>query len=178
MPNCLKCEINLPIYHKTPDGKLHNLCKRKYCLSCSPFGLKNRRKLHNPGALQLGEEISTCQECGNSFVYNRKAGNRTTKCASCYRRGSRIKIKEKAVEYKGGSCVKCGYNKSLRALVFHHRDPHEKNFGIGGNRCRAWKKIQIELDKCDLLCSNCHDEKHDKMDEDRRYKNRLKNIVM
>jgi len=174
MPKCLKCEESFPNYHKTPDGKLHNICKRKYCISCSPFGLNNRRKLHDALVLQLGEHISTCKECGKTYIYDRKSGHGTIKCAPCYRRDFRLRIKEKAVKYKGGFCIKCGYNKSLRALVFHHRNPHEKDFNIGGNHCRAWETIQRELDKCDLLCSNCHDEEHDKIDEYRRYKNKRK----
>ena len=40
------------------------------------------------------------------------------------------RIKEQLVEYKGGKCERCGYNKSMRALEFHHLDPSEKDFGI------------------------------------------------
>lgn len=68
-----------------------------------------------------------------------------------------------AIEYKGGSCNNCGYNKSVRALVFHHRNPEEKSFGIGGNgETRKFETVKKELDKCDLLCVNCHSELHDK----------------
>jgi hypothetical protein len=69
-------------------------------------------------------------------------------------------LKAKAVEYKGGKCEKCGYRKCLAALVFHHRDRTQKDFGISG-KCRTWAKLQPELDKCQLLCHNCHNEHHD-----------------
>lgn len=72
--------------------------------------------------------------------------------------------KKKAVEYKGGECERCGYDKSLAALVFHHRDPKEKDFRIS-EKNRKWEQVEIELDKCDLLCSNCHHEEHERIAE-------------
>ena len=72
--------------------------------------------------------------------------------------------KQKAIEYKGGKCITCGYNKSPAALVFHHRDPAEKSFTVSG-KIAKWERLQPELDKCDLLCSNCHHEEHERLDE-------------
>lgn len=71
----------------------------------------------------------------------------------------RIRTKEKAVEYKGGKCSVCGYDKCINALCFHHINPHEKDFTISG-RNLSWNRIQSELDKCVMLCSNCHIELH------------------
>lgn len=73
------------------------------------------------------------------------------------------RLKLKAIEYKGGSCERCGYNKNLKALEFHHIDPKEKDFGIAQVRTKSFKKIQKELDKCILVCSNCHSEIHDEL---------------
>lgn len=73
----------------------------------------------------------------------------------------RVKIKELSIDYKGGKCEKCGYNKCKDALDFHHLNPDEKDFGIGHKGyTRAWEKIKIELDKCILVCANCHREIH------------------
>lgn len=69
--------------------------------------------------------------------------------------------KQQAVDYKGGRCERCGYSKSLRALQFHHPDPTEKEFGIGSGNTKSWEKLKVELDKCELLCSNCHAEHHE-----------------
>ena len=70
----------------------------------------------------------------------------------------------KAIEYKGGKCIICGYKKSSRALNFHHIDPSKKSFGISARGVtRAWIKVQKELDKCVLLCANCHAEVHDSL---------------
>lgn len=49
----------------------------------------------------------------------------------------------------------------MRALKFHHKDPAKKDFSIAGNHCRAWSVVVKELDKCVLVCSNCHDEIHE-----------------
>lgn len=72
----------------------------------------------------------------------------------------RQKLKEMGVEYLGGKCVICGYNKSIWALDYHHRNPNEKDFNISSYGNLAWEKIKKELDKCDLLCANCHREVH------------------
>jgi 5-methylcytosine-specific restriction endonuclease McrA len=72
-------------------------------------------------------------------------------------------VKQKAVQIFGGRCLRCGYNKCLRALHFHHVDPASKEFGIADKgSTRAWSKTEAELKKCILLCSNCHAEEEDK----------------
>ena len=70
------------------------------------------------------------------------------------------KRKQQAIEYMGGKCVICGYNKTLRSLCFHHRNPEEKDFGISGGNM-SWERMKCELDKCILVCANCHGEIHD-----------------
>ncbi len=71
----------------------------------------------------------------------------------------RKKIKLLAIEYKGGKCQICGYNKHPAALELHHIDPAIKTFGIGAKGyTRAWNTVKTELDKCILLCANCHRE--------------------
>lgn len=70
--------------------------------------------------------------------------------------------KELAVEYLGGKCIICGYNKCLWALEFHHRNPEEKESG-GPYALAPWRsfeKNKEELDKCDLVCCRCHREIH------------------
>lgn len=74
----------------------------------------------------------------------------------------RKKLKDMAIEYGGGKCLVCGYNKCKRALVFHHKDPSQKDFGLSARvLTRSWDKTKIELDKCVLVCSNCHMEIHE-----------------
>ncbi len=71
----------------------------------------------------------------------------------------RRKIKTLAIEYKGGKCQVCGYNKYQGALDLHHINHKDKNFGIGDKGyTRSWEKVKAELDKCVLVCANCHRE--------------------
>ncbi len=74
----------------------------------------------------------------------------------------RKRTKRKLIEYKGGSCELCGYSKCDRALEFHHLNPDEKDFGIGG-RSLSFDRLKDEVDKCMLVCSNCHSEIHDNL---------------
>jgi len=74
---------------------------------------------------------------------------------------SRAEKKQWAVEYKGGSCEICGYSKNIHALEFHHKDPKRKKFTIAATRYYLSKAVlKKELDKCLLLCANCHRELH------------------
>ncbi len=74
----------------------------------------------------------------------------------------RIKLRQMAREHGGGKCEICGYNKCSRALVFHHLDPKTKKFGVSDKGLtRSWEKTKAEIEKCILLCSNCHMEIHD-----------------
>src|SRR5215211_263348 len=73
----------------------------------------------------------------------------------------REKVRLTAVEYKGGRCQVCGYNKCIEALEFHHLDPTQKDFGISHKGyTRSWAKVKEEVDKCILLCANCYREVH------------------
>jgi hypothetical protein len=69
-------------------------------------------------------------------------------------------LKRAAVRFMGGKCIVCGYNKCLRALHFHHLDPTKKDFNISSENWN-WTRIEVELEKCILLCANCHAEWHD-----------------
>lgn len=71
----------------------------------------------------------------------------------------RQRTKKKLVDYKGGCCNICGYNKSIFALEFHHVDPTEKDFNIAG-KSYSFERLVEEVDKCILVCSNCHSEIH------------------
>lgn len=67
-----------------------------------------------------------------------------------------IRVKEKAVIYKGGRCTHCSGMFPYPAMQFHHRNPEEKDCSWTKLRLKSWDKITVELDKCDLICANCH----------------------
>jgi len=64
--------------------------------------------------------------------------------------------KQQAVEYKGGVCFKCGLSYPPAVFEFHHTDPSNKDKDLTRYKQLKWDRMQIELDKCILLCANCH----------------------
>jgi hypothetical protein len=71
----------------------------------------------------------------------------------------RRRIKELLVKEAGGRCLLCGYDKCRAALHFHHVDPSTKSFGLAGRGItRAIASVRREVEKCILVCSNCHAE--------------------
>lgn len=74
----------------------------------------------------------------------------------------RTNTKDRMVKAFGGKCCVCGYNKSNRALAFHHLDPSIKESGIGRiiANPQKWSVAVAELKKCVMLCHNCHSEFH------------------
>ncbi|HOZ56458.1 MAG: hypothetical protein BWY51_00975 [Parcubacteria group bacterium ADurb.Bin316] len=74
----------------------------------------------------------------------------------------RKNIRQQAIDYKGKKCAICGYNKCLQALEFHHIENSNKDFGISAKGyTKSWDSVKRELDKCVLLCANCHREVHE-----------------
>ena len=71
-------------------------------------------------------------------------------------------IKREFVDKKGGCCEKCGYDNCLAALTFHHIDENTKEYTLDIGSIQRYKKelLEKELDKCQLLCFNCHMELH------------------
>ena len=76
---------------------------------------------------------------------------------------SRRRRKRKLIAYKGGKCERCGYDKDYPGVYeFHHLNPDEKDFGIA-SKSVGLEKLKLEVDKCQLLCRNCHAETHDEL---------------
>jgi len=139
------------------DGRQRNLGSRRYCLKCSPFGQHNTKNLESR---ETRDEIVICKGCEREYVYDRGAGHSKIYCNSCTVNRRRFRLKLKAIKYKGGKCIQCGYSKCPSALDFHHRNLEEKDFSLSSNWMRSWERIKKELDKCDLLCCRCHQELH------------------
>ena len=95
----------------------------------------------------------------------------TTRCKECAKDAvidKRRRNKIKLVEYKGGKCEICGYDKCIDALEFHHLDPEEKEYGLSNGNTSSFEKMKSEADKCILVCANCHRELHAKQREEVR----------
>lgn len=152
--------------------------KSKINYYCKKYGLDGRidgkdLKKINLIELKLYYSTHTVKETAEYFnigygSVNRLVGNKTEKLSDFDKKkhnynhvkSFRKRNKEKAVEYMGGKCVRCNYNKCIEALEFHHKNPKEKDFSLSQNMNKAWYKIKKELDKCIMVCSNCHKEIH------------------
>jgi predicted HNH restriction endonuclease len=73
----------------------------------------------------------------------------------------RLKRKARAVAIMGDACRTCGRSAPRVMFEFHHRIASEKAFGISEDGImRSWPKVVAELQKCVMLCANCHREVH------------------
>ena len=94
----------------------------RYCPNCntdkqdSEFYWKKDGKINH----------AYCKKCQNQNVLNRQR-----------------KFKRLAIEYKGGKCICCGYDKYDGALDFHHIDPSQKDFNLGAGRLRKFEHHQL-----------------------------------
>lgn len=171
MVTCQKCKRSFPSKIKV-DGKVRNFQHRKYCLDCSPFGDHNTQKLESVIQYVVdGKKL--CVACNEEKsigdFYTQSNGKKRPRkyCKDCFNNqavGRQRKFKVKCVGYKGGKCELCGYNRCVSALEFHHRVPEEKDFQLSKCKLRIFDDVvKKELDKCILLCANCHREEHDKL---------------
>ena len=119
-------------------------------------------------------EMRVCKNCGKQKLLNLSefpsAGTikgvqyYRHKCIPCY---SKQKLEESSLrmnkfrEYKKTlSCNRCGYS-DYRALEFHHPNNDKDEFDpCVIARYRSWENVMKELNKCEVLCSNCHRIEH------------------
>ena len=112
----------------------------KLCVYCSK--VKPINEISNKG------KSKKCKECYNKIQYNRNHS-----------------LKHELIQYRGGKCIRCE-NNSIHVLHFHHLNPKEKLFTIGDYYHGVKKKgyiledVKTEIDKCVILCANCHCEYH------------------
>lgn len=128
-----------------------------------------------PKFIKSNNETKKCLLCQKEFLPN--VPNRLY-CYECSPEGldcaAAQKAKKRAIKHfliqkKGGKCERCGYDKCEGALQFHHRDPAQKEFtfshvNLNDSNFSLEKHLE-ELDKCELLCANCHFEEHYSKDD-------------
>jgi hypothetical protein len=114
-------------------------------------------------------KLKTCNKCQDELVIGVNFAESRAKryeyiCHSCknkQRAERRNNFKLKAIEYMGGKCADCGGVFHHKVFDFHHLDPSEKDGRLTERlRCQSWNKLKEELDKCVLLCANCHRIRH------------------
>jgi hypothetical protein len=153
MKKCLKCgnEFNNRII---VNGAIKVVNRRKYCIECSPFGKRNTKRIHLPPLDKNSKK--QCPQCGKKFKWNKN--NVCWTCRSFNRRKSH---RSKGLDYLGNKCKNCGIN-DPEVLTFHHHDRDNKYDNLSSLWHRNWSIIKKELDKCELLCANCHIKLHRK----------------
>lgn len=154
----LGCAMSTISYHCNKNGKGTNTKISDVLIE----KIKIYYKTHTINETSEEFNVSTAtvkKYCDNKRVKLNEIEKQKNKVSAVTKR--RRKIKQLAVEYKGGCCVRCGYNKYFGALEFHHLDPSKKDFSLSAKgHCIGWDKVKKELDKCILVCSNCHKEIH------------------
>lgn len=159
---------------------------KKYCSDQCKIKNKNisfeAKYLDNTYSYNLEHGKSkTCTACNKEYTFEmyppESTGYIPNICKICKSKditNRRRLFKHQCVEYKGGKCSICNYNKSQSALEFHHLNPLEKDFQLSNSHYLSWNKhsgkIKSELDKCILVCSNCHKELHDLLIKEKEHK--------
>lgn len=116
------------------------------------------------------EPAKFCPRCKDTKsikeFYTRRGTQTHSYCKLCVSEQTKDRqraLKAKAVAYKGGKCVDCGIEDHPAIYDFHHLNPDEKEFTIAHKKQYTFnEEIKKELDKCVLLCSNCHRKRHTK----------------
>ena len=144
-----QCKRKIPRRVKI-NGTYRSLQHRKFCLKCSPFGAHNTRK--NPLVKSSRPTVNGKRSPYSKWSEEAKEDMR----ARLWWKGRNRKVK--LLKMKGDKCEHCGYNKTFRVLTFHHKDPSKKNFGLDSRTImtRKWDELVEEVNKCRLLCLNCH----------------------
>lgn len=191
MKKCNKCGEEKPataeFFHRNKRRKdgVKSVCRE--CRNKKPIPPPPQPEDYERFRLQPNSEMKRCPQCEEwkpataEFFHRRGMSSdglkaRCKECSYAYKTAHRdaflernrvaakaraIKKKKRLVEYLGGECAICGYNKCLAAFDFHHINAEEKSFGVGpllpGKKFEALLK---EVKKCMLLCANCHRELH------------------
>ena len=101
------------------------------------------------------EYRSKCDVCLRK--YQNALGAKNRKKLSSNAKITKANKKKECVRLLGGKCERCGYDKCMGGLTFHHLNPDTKNDDISRLiTSKAWKTVLEELKQCILLCFNCH----------------------
>lgn len=116
-------------------------------------------------------ETKVCTKCGKELPIdqfnwrNKTAGTRRSECKFCHSAYMKQKYQEKKEiiqELKSQcKCAKCGDDRGY-VLDYHHINPEEKDATIARLTSNNYtlEKVYDEINKCIVLCANCHREFH------------------
>lgn len=126
--------------------------KDKYNLDISK--LVYTKKCSRCGKFLRGQQREYCSRLCKNRAHGSSKENQVTQNKRCLNR------KIFLVNLLGGKCSKCGYHKNLTALCFHHKK--NKKFPLNSRHLTSHSigELLKEVNKCILLCNNCHAELH------------------
>lgn len=113
--------------------------------------------------------MSFCVVCNielnisNAYYRGKKENRLTSHCKKCFNKYCSNRWKErkrKIVEEKGSICADCKCQYHYSVYEFHHLDPSQKEFSWSKAKTLTEEKMKKELDKCIMLCANCHRLRH------------------
>lgn len=101
----------------------------------------------------------TCRKCYPSGAARRKerkqrgVGNKPSDSNTFQKNKNRAKIQSIKIER---GCIDCGFNRHPAALDFDHLPGSSKVNNISNMLTCSWESIIKEIDKCEVVCANCH----------------------
>ena len=154
------CKNKVPKFFIDDSGKKHNCQRRKFCLTCSPYGQHNTKNFNRVTGYKEGV-CGVCKICGSPT----QRGTRKRKCFKCYFNEKKIRKIKKVYDIVGRKCWHCNYcegDDGIPVLEFHHVDPSKKMMGLSTREFvgRKWDIVFNEIKKCVLLCCLCHRRYH------------------
>ena len=141
-------------------AELNNTTQSNIRYWLKKYNLKTQRTTNQLNGDRVCLTCNTTQPQNNFYKRGKKYMSHCKDCHMTLNTIHRKKVKQQAVNYLGGKCSNCGYNKCNNALEFHHIDPTTKDKDYTNLKSSFSDKLKSELDKCVLLCSNCHREHH------------------
>lgn len=135
-----------PKFTPAPSG-FKNCTDCKQCKPVSEFSIRKDRP---------GKPFSKCKKCIAKDAYNKSK-----------------RIRKTLVQSMGGTCSRCNGKFHYSQYEFHHVEPEHKDFTISNRKFAALGTILKELEKCVLVCSNCHTTIHKELKEKSGYQNKI-----
>lgn len=145
---CSTCKLTLPkgefSLRSTITGKRSSVCKK-----CHAIYRKKHYSTHAAKYKKQAIDWNKANDKKRKSIASKSAA-KTSRAAW-----------QLAVDYKGGKCQDCGGVFPNCCYDFHHLDPAQKDYHIAQLlNARGFEASKEELDKCVLLCSNCHRIRH------------------
>lgn len=144
MITCTKCNI------EKSEGDFHNRKNRpkgksSICKICA----SNRYKKYRENNLDLTSE--------NAKLWKQNNPERMKELYKLNGRSKEKKLRTVLNSFKDKPCMDCGVKYPPYVMDFDHRDRSTKLFNVGQiSKAGSIKRLVAEIEKCDLICSNCH----------------------